>query len=244
MTGEPGSRGNHAGDEDLPPIRDYGRDDDLIRAVLQDGQPRVRTYVATEIELVLGRGSKPADELNLATVRADGVPVSRRPGGGCAVLLDPGNAVVALALPSKEIGGLSAHFARLTAWMIDGMRAIGIDGLRRDGISDLVLGDRKVGGSCLYQTQGALFYSTTLLVNPRIELMERYLPMPPREPAYRRGRGHREFIGDLRAAGVRSAPELVGSLEAVLARRPTPPQPTLPARSGVWGTTAFNRRIP
>ena len=206
-------------------IRDYGRDDDLIRAVLQDGQPRVRTYAATEIELVLGRGSQPARELNLAAVRADGVPVSRRVGGGCAVLLDPGNAVVALALPSKEIGGLSAHFARLTAWMIDGMRAIGIDGLRRDGISDLVLGDRKVGGSCLYQTQGALFYSTTLLVEPQIELMERYLPMPPREPAYRRGRAHREFVGDLRVVGVRSAAALAESLEAILhfGRDPDPP---------------------
>jgi lipoate-protein ligase A len=200
-------------------IRDYGRDDDLIHAVLQDGRPRVRTYAATEIELVLGRGSRPEHELNLAAVLADGVPVSRRPGGGCAVLLDPGNAVVALALPSKTIGGLRAHFARLTAWMIDGLRAIGIDGLRHDGISDLVLADRKVGGACLYQTQAALFYSTTLLVEPRLELMERYLPMPPREPAYRRHRRHREFVGDLRGLGVESARELVGRLGAVLAER-------------------------
>jgi lipoate-protein ligase A len=205
--------------DDMPPVRDYGRDDDLIRAVLQDGRPRARTYAATEIELVLGRGSRPEHELNLAAVLADGVPVSRRPGGGCAVLLDPGNAVVALALPSKEIGGLRAHFARLTAWMIDGLRAIGIDGLRHEGTSDLALGDRKVGGACLYQTRGALFYSTTLLVEPRLELMERYLPMPPREPGYRRHRGHREFVGNLRAVGVASAVDLVGRLERVLVGR-------------------------
>lgn len=222
MTGAPSARGDRAQGDGFPPIRDYGRDDDLIRGVLRDGQPRVRTYVAGGIELVLGRGSRPEHELNLPAVLADGVPVSRRPGGGCAVLLDPGNAVVALALPSKEIGGLRAHFARLTAWMIDGMRACGINGLRHDGISDLVLGDRKVGGSCLYQTQGVLFYSTTLLVEPQIDLMERYLPMPPREPAYRRHRGHREFVGDLRAFGVRSAAELTGSLEPVLAGCPAP----------------------
>lgn len=199
------------------PIRDYGRDDDLLRAVLADGQPRLRVYAADAIELVLGRGSRPEQELNLEAVRADGATVSRRVGGGCAVLLDPGNAVVSLALPAREIGGLRAHFARLTAWMIEGLSAIGIDAVRHDGTSDLVMGDRKVGGSCIYQTRGALFYSTTLLVEPRIELMERYLPMPPREPAYRRGRGHREFVGDLRAAGVRSATELVHRLRPVLA---------------------------
>jgi hypothetical protein len=47
--------------------------------------------------------------------------------------------------------------------------------------------------------------------------MERYLPMPPREPAYRRHRGHREFVGDLRAVGVESAAELVQRLGGVLA---------------------------
>jgi len=224
-------------------IRDYGRDDDLIRAVLRDGRPRVRTYAATEIELVLGRGSKPADELNLATVRADGVPLSRRAGGGCAVLLDPGNAVVALALPSKEVGGLRAHFDRLTAWMIDGLRAIGIDGVRQDGISDLVLGDRKVGGACIYQTLGALFYSTTLLVEPQIDRMERYLPMPPREPAYRRGRAHRAFVGDLRAAGARSAVELVGRLGAVLEARVVPlSDPGIDDRLLDMGLSASARR--
>ncbi len=205
--------------DEMPPIRDYGHDDDLIRAVLQDGRPRVRTYAADAIELVLGRGSRPEHELNLGAVLADGVPVSRRPGGGCAVLLDPGNAIVALALPSKEIGGLREHFERLTAWMIAGMRAIGIDGLRHEGSSDLALGDRKVGGACLYQTRGALFYSTTLLVEPRLDLMERYLPMPPREPAYRRHRGHREFVGDLRALGVASATELAVRLRTVVAER-------------------------
>jgi lipoate-protein ligase A len=219
VSGAPPARDDRVGADRIPPIRDYGRDDDLIRAVLADGQPRVRVYAATRIELVLGRGSQPERELNLVAVLGDGVPVSRRPGGGCAVLLDPGNAVVALALPSKEIGHLRAHFARLTAWMIEGLRAVGIDGLRHDGISDIVLGDRKVGGACIYQARGALFYSTTLLVEPQIELMERYLSMPPREPAYRRGRPHREFVGDLRAAGARSAGELVGTLETVLAGR-------------------------
>jgi lipoate-protein ligase A len=198
--------------DDLP-IRDYTRDDDLVRGVQADGLPRLRVYAAPEVELVLGRGSRPERELNLPRVLADGLPVTRRAGGGCAVLLDPGNAVVALALPSERIGGIRGHFERLTRWLIEGLAAAGIAGLHRDGSSDLVLGDRKVGGSCFYQGRGVLLYAGTLLVDPRVDLMERYLAMPPREPPYRRHRPHRDFVGDLRGLGVGYAAELADRLK-------------------------------
>mgnify|MGYP000753667588 CR=1 FL=1 len=48
-------------------------------------------------------------------------------------------------------------------------------GVYRDGISDLVLGDRKVGGACIYRTRGLLFYSASLLVAP---ILGRYLDAP------------------------------------------------------------------
>ncbi|MDO9172389.1 MAG: lipoate--protein ligase family protein, partial [bacterium] len=34
-----------------------------------------------------------------------------------------------------------------------------------------------------------------LLFDPDLDLMERLLPHPPREPGYRRGRPHRAFLG-------------------------------------------------
>ena len=53
-------------------------------------------------------------------------------------------------------------------------------------------------GSCIYRTRGLLYYSTTLLLDPDLELVERYLPHPPREPEYRRGRPHRDFMTSVR----------------------------------------------
>ena len=66
-------------------------------------------------------------------------------------------------------------------------------------MSDLVLGQRKIGGACIYRSGALVHYSTTLLVEPQVELMERYLLHPPREPEYRQGRSHAEFVTNLPA---------------------------------------------
>ena len=74
----------------------------------------------------------------------------------------------------------------------------GIRGSPMCGVTeDLVQGDRKISGSCVYRSLGLVFYSATLLVDPDLDLVERYLTPPPRQPAYRRGRAHRDFMGRL-----------------------------------------------
>lgn len=120
--------------------------------------------------------------------------VLRRHGGGCTVVLDPGNVIVSAVLPVTGFGGNPGHFARLTSWLIGGLERAGVSGVRQRGISDLALGERKVGGACIYRNRDVLFYSVTLLVEPDTGLMERYLAHPPREPEYRRGRSHADFV--------------------------------------------------
>lgn len=175
----------------------WDHDEDLLAAVRADGRTRSRVRRCGAVEVVLGRGGRAALELDLAAARADGVPVLRRRGGGCAVVLDPGNLVVSLAAPREGVGGVTSAFREATDWMIAGLAAAGFADVRGDGVSDLVRHDRKVGGSCIYRTRGLVYYSTTLLVAPDLDLVHRYLPHPPREPAYRRGRPHRDFMGAL-----------------------------------------------
>ena len=71
--------------------------------------------------------------------------------------------------------------------------------VHREGISDLAVEDRKVGGSCVYRARDLLYCATTLLCDPALGAIERYLRHPPREPEYRRGRKHRDFLGSLAA---------------------------------------------
>jgi lipoate-protein ligase A len=178
-------------------IGEYTRDLDLFQATRDDRNPRWRVSIPDGIQVVLGRSSKPDDEIHLPACQADGVPVFRRPGGGCAVVLDPGNLVVSWAGHAPGIGDNQKHFSRLSSWLIEALAAAGITGLQPAGISDLAIGDRKVAGACLHRSRDTLFYSASLLVDADIGLMDRYLKHPPREPEYRHGRSHADFVTTL-----------------------------------------------
>lgn len=196
-------------------IVSYIHDDDLIDATRKDGQPGMRIYRPPEPMVVLGRGSKPEVELHLEACQQDKVRVLRRHGGGCAVVLDPGNVIVTVTLPATGIGDNPRYFTSLSSWLVAGLARVreSFAEIQQKGISDLTLGDRKVGGACIYRSKGLLCYSATLLVEPRVDLMERYLRHPPREPDYRGGRDHARFVG--RLLGVQTD-ELVRMLQHVL----------------------------
>ncbi|MCA1784984.1 MAG: lipoate--protein ligase family protein, partial [Desulfobacteraceae bacterium] len=178
----------------LPRVRVYDFDQDLLAQVRQTGQPGVAVYPFAFPAVVAGRGSDPDKEINLSLCTADGIPVFRRMGGGCAVFLDPGTLIVSIVLPAKGFAGIQRLFNFCNQLLIRGFAAMGLTGIFQDGISDLVLADRKVGGSSFYRSKGIAYYTASLLVSTDLDVMERYLPHPPREPVYRRKRSHREFV--------------------------------------------------
>ncbi len=190
-------------------IQPWITDEALIQATRADGRPRVAAYPYPERHLVLGRGSRPELELNLSAVLADSLPVFRRRGGGCAVLLDPGNLIVSVVLPLPGIGETKRTFAAISDRLIDLLAACGVPRLTQRGISDLALGDRKVGGSSIYREKGLLYYSTTLLLAPDLSGMVRWLAHPPREPGYRDGRRHEDFVGEIAVSDPAACAEIL-----------------------------------
>jgi len=178
-------------------IQDFDWDDDLIDATLRDGQTHARVCRPSQVAVVLGRGSRPKIEVDVEAVQRDRVPLLRRRGGGCSVVLDPGNVIVSCALPLPGFGGTSRAFGTISDWVINALDQTGVPAVHQSGISDLALGERKIGGACIYRTKGLLYYTTTLLFQPDVDLVERYLKHPPREPGYRAGRAHRAFMGAL-----------------------------------------------
>lgn len=183
---------------DFPP---FDHDDAMIEQTGRDGQARHRVYAVDQVAVVIGRGGKADVELHRQAIADDGVAVLRRRGGGCSVVLDPGNVIVSLALPKAGLGGITSAFAELSSLMCELLAECGIPDVTQRGTSDLAVGERKLGGSCIHRMRGLLYYSTTLLVAPDLDLLDRYLAHPPREPDYRRGRPHREFVITLRQMG-------------------------------------------
>ncbi|MFH1418602.1 MAG: hypothetical protein ABII12_10005 [Planctomycetota bacterium] len=202
----------------------YAYDDDLIDAARRDGRTRVRVYRLTAPVVVLGSGSRPDVELYVDACRADNVPIVRRRGGGCAVSLDPGNIIVSVAATGLPFGHHQRHFDTLTNWLIGGLERIGIPGVRPAGICDLCIGERKIGGACLRRFRDLLYYSASLLVAPDLDGVTRYIKHPPREPAYRRGRPHTEFMGSLRSI-TPDAEQVAADLRHVLDPPELPCQP-------------------
>lgn len=178
-------------------IKPFFYDEELLTTVQDDGQARLKIYPFPETAIVLGRGSKSEVELNIDPVVTDEIPVYRRRGGGCSVVLDPGNLVVSVVIPVKGLTDTKKWFDRFTDWMINGLEEAGIEGVYSDGVSDLVIGDRKISGSAFYRMKDYAYYTASLLVTPDSQLMNDYLAHPPREPDYRQARPHTDFVVSL-----------------------------------------------
>lgn len=161
----------------------------------------VRTWMAHEPAVVLGSSSRVADEVDLDACRAAGVAVLRRPSGGLSVVLGPGCLMWTVVIPCPEPTPTIAaiHDAVLDP-LCAALRAGGKDVVRR-GSSDLAIRAddslRKVSGNALRVSRGVVLYHGTLLDEFDLDLVGRVLRHPPREPGYRGGRTHADFLANL-----------------------------------------------
>jgi lipoate-protein ligase A len=192
---------------------------DLLEGYRRDHAPRFRLYEPRETVAVLGASGKPERDLKLEALAADGVPWIRRRGGGGAVVLSPGQVVLALVTEVASDFGSREYARAINEWFVEALGSLGIGGLEQRGISDLALRGRKVLGTSIYRSRAVLFYQASLLVSNDVSLFDRYLEHPHAEPDYRQGRGHDAFCTTLRAEGHDLAPDRVIAALAPVAER-------------------------
>jgi lipoate-protein ligase A len=171
--------------------------------------PQVRVEEAREVVVVLSRSRDPGREVFLERCQADGVAVVVRPSGGGAVVLAPGVVVASvLSRADPRVRFPEPYFRRFCGAVADALIRFGA-ATRILGVSDLAIGERKVAGSSLRLWQGWVLFQVSVLVDVDVALLERYLRAPSREPAYRRGRSHRDFVTTLRDAGLAASTAIV-----------------------------------
>lgn len=162
-------------------------------------QEVLRIWKPEEYFVVIGRGSKIAEEVDLMATQTAGIPVFRRISGGAAIVAGPGCLLYAVMLSLKERPYLAmvdeAH-RFVMHHMSTALKPIAPD-INLDGTCDLVLEGRKFSGNSLRVRRDWLLYHGTLLLDMNLELIDRYLNHPPREPAYRQRRPHHEFVCNL-----------------------------------------------
>lgn len=69
--------------------------------------------------------------------------------------------------------------------------------VRRQGDTDLAIGGLKFSGNAQRRRSQTLLFHGTFLLHFDLDCMEAVLPMPSRQPDYRQGRAHREFLMNL-----------------------------------------------
>lgn len=149
--------------------------------------------------VVLGAGGKLADDVAEAACQADGVPIARRSSGGGTVLLGPGCLLFSLILRFDRAPALSDLHAsyRFILGRIATALAPFAGPVELQGISDLAIAGRKFSGNSQQRKRTHLLHHGTLLHQFDFAAVQRYLKHPPRQPAYRAGRGHVEFLANL-----------------------------------------------
>jgi lipoate-protein ligase A len=169
--------------------------------VIDPRGPAFRAWIPQTPLLVLGNSQTPETELYVEAVQAAGVPVYQRKGGGGAVYLDTGCVCMAWRFEKRKDWSIQDYFGAGNGVIAQALReSFGITAVPR-GISDLAVqvtaGDRKISGSSLYMPRDCALYLASILVSAPLQEWDRYLRHPSREPDYRGGRGHADFVVNL-----------------------------------------------
>ena len=177
---------NLACDEALLDWRDMEFDDDILRF----WEPR-------EHFVVLGYSSRIRSDVELPSCRSRGIPIFRRCSGGGTVLQGPGCLNFSLVMRTDGASPL-ATVAGTTRFVMETHRAamerlLG-SAVQVAGFSDLVTGGFKFSGNAQRRKRRTALFHGTFLLDLDLALVEDVLPVPVRQPEYRRNRAHREFL--------------------------------------------------
>jgi lipoate-protein ligase A len=175
------------------PVEQLRLDEDLLLS----GKGVLRVWETDRECVVIGHGGQPERDVCVDSCRRGEIPILRRCSGGGAVLLGPGCLNYSLVLP-LEWDSRWREVRYSLAWAMNRTcRALGVSGLRHEGECDLALHQRKVSGNAQRRMQHAILHHGTLLYDFDGGRAEHFLKQPRREPHYRAGRAHADFLGNL-----------------------------------------------
>lgn len=161
----------------------------------------LRLWHSPRYFVVLGYANRASTEVNLVFCKENGIPVMRRCSGGGTVLQGPGCLNYSLLLrfegePSLE--GISQTNEFVLARHQKALTELTGASVERHGHTDLAIGGLKFSGNAQRRGRSFLLFHGCFLVNMDLELIEKVLPLPSRQPDYRLNRSHRDFLMNLR----------------------------------------------
>ena len=158
-------------------------------------------WIPDKVYIVLGASNHPNEALNIDNVMKDNIPVLKRPSGGQTVILTPNNIIISAVFFDKKTSHPKEVFELINKLIISTIEKTGMQDLSLMGISDIAISGKKILGSAIYRSKDALLYHAVLNLGEPSTTFERYLKHPSKEPDYRLGRSHSEFVTSLKEKG-------------------------------------------
>jgi lipoate-protein ligase A len=175
----------------------------LLEAEAGHGGEVLRLWEWTTPAVVLGAGGIVATDVNESACATDGVPLARRSSGGGTVLLGSGCLLFSLVLSydrSPMLREIQSSYRFILEHIRDAICDRVPDAVAA-GTSDLAAAGLKFSGNAQQRKRAYVLHHGSLLYNFDVHQVERYLRLPTRQPDYRRGRPHADFLRNLPLSG-------------------------------------------
>jgi lipoate-protein ligase A len=198
--------------------------------------------------VVVGRATRVDREVNRSACKRQEIPIIRRTSGGASVVCAPGCLMYALILSYERRPALRI-IERAHCFVLETLREA-LNQLVPDvsiaGTSDLAIGVEtplKFSGNSLRCKRSHLLYHGTLLYDFPLDLISNCLTMPPRQPTYREGRSHADFLTNLplTAEALRSA--MIGAWRPTDVRSDWPEASTVELVTEKYSQPEWNYRL-
>lgn len=196
--------------------------------------------------VVVGYGNEVGREVNQSFCRQRGIPVLRRCSGGGTVLQGPGILNYCLVLrveDSPELAGISGTNDFVMDRHQRALQKLLDEPVEREGHTDLVIGGRKFCGNSQRRRKDSVLFHGCFLVQADLELIEQALPLPSRQPEYRRNRSHSDFLMNLKVPVRPLKTALAGAWDALHPLKEIPTEEILRLAAQRYKSDDWNSRF-
>jgi lipoate-protein ligase A len=203
---------NLACDEALLDDAENGQADEILRF-----------WEARSYFVVLGYSNVAEVEVQLDRCRERKIPVLRRCSGGGTIIQGPGclnySLIIQIDSALESITETNCHVMQRNR---DAIQQLVEGPVQIRGLTDMAINELKCSGNAQRRRRKFLLFHGTFLLGFDLKLIDELLKFPSREPNYRHGRSHREFLRLLPASAdaVKAALRSAWGAEAPLEKLP------------------------
>jgi lipoate-protein ligase A len=159
----------------------------------------LRVWESSQYFVVVGYGNKVSEEVHRSFCDFNASPILRRCTGGGTVLQGPGVLNYSLVLRAEHpLHSIPATNDFILKSLRNALAAILKAPVEMQGQTDLAIGGLKFCGNAQRRRKHFLLFHGSILLHLDLDLVEKALPLPAKQPDYRLSRSHSDFLLNLK----------------------------------------------